>query len=208
MGSGGEAIANVESDVIDISFTLNAEISSVNQSKIESDLEIELHCYEPQCILTLQLSGGSVYVTSHIVIPHVQGVGNDDDESLSTTAVLLAAANVLTANESQIMDVLGIFVTDVNPPVVRYNVQSMITVAPPPPSPPSPPSLPPAEENLMMVVLLVVILGLALVAAGWLLFKAKWKTPSKNTTLVTDNSLTKDSATMPLLPSTVKLLSE
>ena len=111
-----------------------SDFDSVAQDSLTNRMRSELSCFEPECLLKLQVHAGSVRIAAQLTVPHtVQGARN----SATLTAVSTAAA-ALTASASALSSALGVSVTAVFAPVIKPSVTVPLVIAASPPFPPLP----------------------------------------------------------------------
>lgn len=137
--------------IVEIGLTISGTLASFDQTKrdgLKSTLRTELSCFEPTCLLELDVTAGSINVAARMTIPDAGG-GSDAAAAVSAVS---AAANTLVAKPiSELASVLDVAVVGTSPVQVATGVSVSIVVAPPPPSPPPPvspavsASPPPAE---------------------------------------------------------------
>ena len=140
---------SVPSTVVEVPLVISGSIESLDRAALVSNLRTTLECYEPDCVLTLRVTGAgqrrllrmlqsaATSVSAVLVIPH------SNAGSTSTAIAVESAASALVAQPaSAISTALGVSVTSAAPISVGTAVVPIV-VAPPPPSPP--PLLPPTS---------------------------------------------------------------
>lgn len=154
----GEAVKEVVSTVISIGLTVAGDVASFDEKKrsdLSQNLKKSLQCEEPDCILKMTISAGSVRVDVDLIIPSTSNTATAIASEVSS-----AAETLTTSDPSVLTSSLGVTVEAATPPVVKSGVAVAIKVAPPPP-----PAPPPASNTIVnsSTILTAAIVGGALV---------------------------------------------
>jgi len=131
----GEAIVFAPVAVVSVTFLLQGDVASINQTDLHARMVARTGCIDP-CVLRLTLSTGSVIVVAEAATPAA--------EAQTASAVAAAFNAVVTTDPASLEDALGVKVLSVAPQVVAQSRTISLVVAPPPPAAPPPPTVPPS----------------------------------------------------------------
>ena len=156
--TGGEVV-NVKSFVFTFDMTLAIDVVLFDlQRKLQLKESIKelCVCIKPTCYVEIRIMGGSVGVSTMLIVPMNEGTSDANAATSAAAAVGAAAATLVTQDTTSLSASLGVPVTQVTPTVtsqvgvtVPIVLEPSTPTLPPPlvPPPPPPPPLPAPEPE-------------------------------------------------------------
>jgi len=128
-------VVDVSATVIEIAFTAAGDVSSFGDAELATlrqNLRATLGCHEPECLLTLHLSAGSVHLEATLTIPDAP-TAEGNNESLAVSIEVMA--NELVAQPlDEISSALGVDVSHMADVTTGYTIVPLVRAPPPPPN--------------------------------------------------------------------------
>ena len=150
----GHVVINVKSIVYTFDMTLAIDIVLFDlqrKLRLKESIKRLCVCYKPTCYVKIQIMGGSVGVSTQLIVPMGGGSTPTNAAASAGAAVQAAATNLVTQPLATLSASLGVPVSQVTPTVgVVVGVTVPVVISPvtprmPPPEPPqTPPPTPPS----------------------------------------------------------------
>jgi len=117
--------------------------SELRQQSLKTNIRKEVGCYEPNCIIGLRISSGSVIIQVTLTVPDTVVGGASFPTPQTATTIEAAAVRLVSQSQNAVSSQLGVTVEASVPVTVATGVSVPLIVAPPPPS--LPPLQPPVS---------------------------------------------------------------